>query len=76
MRIVRAVEPRRGADIAARIVAAAASELSASRFVVENRVTAGGIVGMQQVAESRPRRPSLAGHVDPRFAVNTFVFKN
>jgi tripartite-type tricarboxylate transporter receptor subunit TctC len=42
--------------------------------VVENRVTSGGIVGTQQVAESAPDGYTLLGTFDT-FAINPYLFK-
>jgi tripartite-type tricarboxylate transporter receptor subunit TctC len=58
----------------ARILAPALHGELGQPFVVENRVTSGGIVGTQQVAESPPDGHTLLVTFDT-FAVNRFLFK-
>lgn len=62
-------------DNQARIVSERLAAVLGQPFVVENRVTSGGIVGTQQVAESVPDGHTLLVTFDT-FAVNPFVFKN
>ena len=75
VRIVVPASPGGGSDLVARIVAPALSAELGQPFVVENRVTSGGIVGTQQVAEAAPDGHTLLVTFDT-FAVNPFVFKN
>ena len=75
VRIVVPASPGGASDTAARIIAAPLTELLGQPLVVENRVTSGGIVGTQQVAEAAPDGHVLLVTFDT-FAVNPFVFKN
>lgn len=75
VRIVVPASPGGGSDLVARIVAAPLAELLGQPFVVENRVTSGGLVGTQQVAESAPDGHVLLVTFDT-FAINPFVFRN
>ena len=61
-------------DLVTRIVTTALGERLGQPFVVENRVTSGGIVGTQQVAESAPDGYTLLGTFDT-FAINPYLFK-
>ena len=67
--------PGGASDLIARIVAPSLSSELGQPFVVENRVTSGGIVGTQQVAESAPDGHTLLVTFDT-FAVNKFLFKD
>jgi tripartite-type tricarboxylate transporter receptor subunit TctC len=75
VRIVVPSSPGGASDLVARMIAAPLTELLGQPFVVENRVTSGGIVGTQQVAESTPDGHTLLVTFDT-FAVNPFMFKN
>ena len=75
VRIVVPASPGGGSDLVARIISAPLAELLGQPFVVENRVTSGGIVGTQQVAESAPDGHVLLVTFDT-FAINPFVFRN
>jgi tripartite-type tricarboxylate transporter receptor subunit TctC len=75
VRVVVPASPGGGSDLVARIIAASLGELLGQPFVVENRVTSGGIVGTQQVAESAPDGHMLLVTFDT-FAINPFVFRN
>src|SRR3954463_6474785 len=75
VRIVVPASPGGGSDLIARIVAPALSAELGQPFVVENRVTSGGIVGTQQVADSAPDGHTLLVTFDT-FAVNKFLFKD
>lgn len=66
--------PGGASDLVTRVVAAALGERLGQPFVVENRVTSGGIVGTQQVAESAPDGYTLLGTFDT-FAINPYLFK-
>ena len=59
----------------ARIVAPSLSAELGQPFIVENRVTSGGTVATQQVAESTPDGHTLLVTFDT-FAVNKFLFKD
>jgi len=74
VRVVVPSSPGGASDLIARIVAPALAELG-QPFVVENRVTSGGIIGTQQVAESVPDGHTLLVTFDT-FAVNKFLFKD
>src|SRR5262249_56618745 len=73
VRIVVPASPGGGSDIVARIVAAPLGDALGHPFIVENRVTSGGIVGTQQVAESAPDGHTLLVTFDT-FAINPFLF--
>lgn len=74
VRIVVPASPGGASDLIARMVATALSEAFGEPVVVENRVTSGGIVGTQQVAESPADGHTLLVTFDT-FAINPFVFK-
>src|SRR3954469_18974518 len=73
-RLVVPASPGGASDLVARIVAPALSAELGQPFIVENRVTSGGIVGTQQVAESAPDGHTLLITFDT-FAVNPFLFR-
>jgi len=73
VRIVVPASPGGGSDLVARIVAAPLGEALGQPFIVENRVTSGGIVGTQQVAESAADGHTLLVTFDT-FAINPFLF--
>jgi tripartite-type tricarboxylate transporter receptor subunit TctC len=73
VRIVVPASPGGASDVVARIVGAPLGEALGQPFVVENRVTSGGIVGTQQVAESAPDGQTLLVTFDT-FAINPFLF--
>ncbi|HZD20579.1 MAG TPA: tripartite tricarboxylate transporter substrate-binding protein, partial [Burkholderiales bacterium] len=75
VRVVVPASPGGGSDLTARIIAPALAAELGEPFVVENRVTSGGIVGTQQVAESAPDGQTLLVTFDT-FAVNPFMFKD
>ena len=75
VRIVVPASPGGASDLVARLVAAQLSETLGQPFIVENRVTSGGIVGTQQVAESPPDGHTLLVTFDT-FASNALLFKN
>ena len=75
VRIVVPASPGGASDLVARLVAAQLSETLGQPFIVENRVTSGGIVGTQQVAESPPDGHTLLATFDT-FASNALLFKN
>lgn len=75
VRLVVPASPGGASDLVARIVAPALSAELGQPFIVENRVTSGGIVGTQQVAESAPDGHTLLVTFDT-FAVNPFLFKD
>ena len=72
--VVVPASPGGASDLVARLVAAPLAERLGQPFVVENRVTSGGIVGTQQVAESAADGHTLLVTFDT-FAVNPFLFK-
>jgi tripartite-type tricarboxylate transporter receptor subunit TctC len=74
VRVVVPASPGGGSDLTARIVAPALATELGQPFVVENRVTSGGIVGTQQVAESLPDGHTLLATFDT-FATNPFLYR-
>jgi tripartite-type tricarboxylate transporter receptor subunit TctC len=74
VRIVVPSSPGGASDLVTRVVSTALGERLGQSFVVENRVTSGGIVGTQQVAESAPDGYTLLGTFDT-FAINPYLFK-
>lgn len=75
VRIVVPSSPGGASDLVARLVAAPLGERLGQPFVVDNRVTSGGIVGTQQVAESTPDGYTLLVTFDT-FATNPFLYRN
>lgn len=67
--------PGGASDLVARILAAPLAEILGQPFIVENRVTSGGIIGTQQVAQSAPDGYTLLVTFDT-VAINPFLFKN
>src|SRR5947207_15676310 len=74
VRLVVPASPGGASDLVARILAPALSSELGQPFIVENRVTSGGTIGTQQVAESSPDGHTLLVTFDT-FAVNRFLFK-
>jgi tripartite-type tricarboxylate transporter receptor subunit TctC len=74
VRIVVPSSPGGASDLVTRIVSTALGERLGQSFVVENRVTSGGIIGTQQVAESAADGYTLLGTFDT-FAINPYLFK-
>jgi tripartite-type tricarboxylate transporter receptor subunit TctC len=75
VRIVVPSSPGGASDLVARLVAAPLGERLGQPFVVENRVTSGGTVATQQVAEAPPDGYTLFMTFDT-FATNPLLFKN
>lgn len=75
VRIVVPASPGGASDLIGRLVAVQLSEAMGQPFIVENRVTSGGIVGTQQVAESAPDGHTVLVTFDT-FASNALLFKN
>src|SRR5712692_11275513 len=71
VRLVVPASPGGASDLVARILAPALSAELGQPFIVENRVTSGGTVATQQVAESPPDGHMLLVTFDT-FAVNPF----
>src|SRR4051794_5526446 len=74
VRVVVPASPGGASDLVARILAPSLAAELGQPFVVENRVTSGGIVGTQQVADAAPDGHTLLVTFDT-FAVNRFLFK-
>ena len=74
VRVVVPSSPGGASDLVTRIVAAALGERLGQPFVVENRVTSGGLVATQQVAEASPDGYTLLSTFDT-FAINPYLFK-
>jgi tripartite-type tricarboxylate transporter receptor subunit TctC len=75
VRFVVPASPGGASDLIARMLATGLGDSLGQPFVVENRVTGGGILGTQHVAESTPDGHTLLVTFDT-FATNPFVFKN
>src|SRR5256884_2727020 len=75
VRLVVPGSPGGASDLVARILAPSLSTELGQPFIVENRVTSGGIIATQQVAESPPDGHMLLVTFDT-FAVNRFLFKD
>lgn len=75
VRFVVPASPGGASDLIARMIATPLGDTLGQPFIVENRVTSGGIVGTQQVAESPADGHTLLVTFDT-FAINPFVFKN
>src|SRR6202008_4154441 len=75
VRFVVPASPGGASDLIARMIATPLAETLGQPFIVENRVTSGGIVGTQQVAESPPDGHMLLVTFDT-FAINPFLFKD
>jgi tripartite-type tricarboxylate transporter receptor subunit TctC len=75
VRFVVPASPGGASDLIARMLASVLGDSMGQPFVVENRVTGGGILGTQHVAESAPDGHTLLVTFDT-FATNPFVFKN
>jgi len=73
VRVVVPASAGGASDLVTRIVATALGERLGQSFVVENRVTSGGIIGTQQVAESAADGYTLLGTFDT-FAINPYLF--
>src|SRR3989449_10996621 len=74
VRLVVPASPGGASDLVARIIAPSLSTELGQPFIVENRVTSGGIIATQQVAESPPDGHTLLVTFDT-FAINPFLFK-
>ena len=75
VRIIVPSSPGGASDLVARIVAASLAETLGQPFIVENRVTSGGILGTQQAAQSAPDGHTLLVTFDT-FVLNSFLFRN
>jgi len=75
LRMVVPSSPGGASDLVARLVAAPLGERLGEPVVVENRVTSGGIVATQQVADSPPDGYTLFMTFDT-FATNPLLFKS
>ena len=75
VRFVVPASPGGASDLIARMIATPLGETLGQPVVVENRVTGGGILGTQHVAEAAPDGHTLLVTFDT-FAINPYVFKN
>ena len=73
--IVVPSSPGGASDLVARMLAVPLAEILGQPFIVENRVTSGGIIGTQQVAQAEPDGYTLLVTFDT-FAINPFLFRN
>jgi tripartite-type tricarboxylate transporter receptor subunit TctC len=75
VRLVVPASPGGASDLVARILAPSLSTELGQPFVVENRVTSGGIIATQQVADAAPDGHTLLVTFDT-FAVNPFLYRD
>jgi tripartite-type tricarboxylate transporter receptor subunit TctC len=75
VRLVVPASPGGASDLVARILAPSLSAELGQPFVVENRVTSGGIIATQQVADAAPDGHTLLVTFDT-FAVNPFLYRD
>jgi len=75
VRMVVPASPGGASDLVARLLATPLSETLGHPFIVENRVTSGGIVATQQVADAPADGHTLLVTFDT-FATNPFLYKN
>jgi tripartite-type tricarboxylate transporter receptor subunit TctC len=73
--LVVPASPGGASDLVARMLAPGLSAQFGQPFIVENRVTSGGIIATQQVADSPPDGETLLVTFDT-FATNPFLYKN
>ena len=74
VRLVVPASPGGASDLVARILAPSLSAELGQPFIVENRVTSGGIIATQQVADAPPDGHTLLVTFDT-FAVNPFLYR-
>src|SRR5438067_11833417 len=72
--LVVPASPGGASDVVARMLAPGLSTRFGQPFIVENRVTSGGIIATQQVADSPPDGHTLLVTFDT-FAVNPFLYR-
>jgi tripartite-type tricarboxylate transporter receptor subunit TctC len=75
VRLVVPSSPGGASDLVARLIAPVLGETLGQPFIVENRVTSGGFIATQQVAESPPDGHTLLVTFDT-FASNNTLFRN
>jgi tripartite-type tricarboxylate transporter receptor subunit TctC len=75
VRVFVPASPGGASDIAARLVSPKLAEILGQPFVVENRVTSGGIIGTAQLAKSAPDGYSIMMTFDT-FASNPHMYKD
>src|SRR3954471_10107151 len=75
VRLVVPASPGGASDLVARILAPSLSTELGQPVVVENRVTSGGIIATQQVADAAPDGHTLLVTFDT-FAVNPFLYRD
>src|SRR3954468_19802079 len=75
VRLVVPASPGGASDLVARLLAPSLSPEFGQPFVVENRVTSGGIIATQQVADAAPDGHTLLVTFDT-FAVNPFLYRD
>jgi tripartite-type tricarboxylate transporter receptor subunit TctC len=73
--LVVPASPGGASDVVARMLAPGLSTQLGQPFIVENRVTSGGIIATQQVADAPPDGETLLVTFDT-FATNPFLYKN
>jgi tripartite-type tricarboxylate transporter receptor subunit TctC len=75
VRLVVPSSPGGASDLVARLIGPVLTDALGQPFIVENRVTSGGLIATQQVAESPPDGHTLLVTFDT-FASNSTLFRN
>jgi len=75
VRLVVAYTPGGATDVIARILAARLTEKWKQQVVVENKAGAGGMIGAEQVVQSRPDGYTLLLAYTPEVSINKLIYK-
>ena len=76
IRLIVPLAPGGGTDIAARVVALYLGEAMGQPVLIDNRVGAGGVVGVEAAAKAAPDGYTLVVGSSTTMAANNFLYKN
>ncbi len=76
IRMIVPLAPGGGTDIAARVVAQYLSEALGQQVVIENKVGANGVIGVNEAARAAPDGYTLVVGSSTTMAANNFLYKN